>query len=309
MNALRWTLLALGSLIIIALGISGCGGGSQPTIESGKIAFVSSRSGQYRIYTMNFAGSNVTLISVAGSDVSSPALSADQSKIAYVSMQNGNADIYVANAGNSGTPVRITDNSANDTQPAWSPTGETLAWTREANESVILDTIVVKALSGEEQELIGDARNPCWSPTGDRLAFTSRRDGAEAIFLYTLSDGSTSKLMTLPQDSLGIDHLSWSPNGAIAYGCYDTTVESPSGDIYLVNSSSGVTTPLIATAADEGHPAWSASGNKLVYYTDADGNYEIYVANVDGTGQTRLTNDPSDDGTPGTSRSRRFFPR
>ncbi|MEI7832765.1 MAG: hypothetical protein WCJ56_06175 [bacterium] len=304
MNVKRWPLLALGACIAFTWVLSGCGGGGGAAVEPGKIAFISSRSGQDRIYTMDFAGGNVTGITVAGSGVSSPSLSPDETKVAYVTSKDGNAEIYVANVNNTGVPLRITNNTASDVQPAWSPDGLQLAWTREANDVVLLDTIVVKPLTGDEQELIGDARNPAWSATGEKLAFTSRREGAEAIYLYTFSTLASSKLMTLPQDSLGIDHLSWSAKGSIAYGRYDNTVATPASDIYTVNTTTGITTPLINTAADEGHPAWSASGDKLVYYTNADGNYEIYSANADGTGPTRLTNDAGDDGTPGTSRWR-----
>ncbi|MEI7833102.1 MAG: hypothetical protein WCJ56_07900 [bacterium] len=303
MNVKRWPLLALGSCIAIAWGLGGCGGGGGAALEPGKIAFVSSRSGQDRIYTMDFAGSNVTEITVAGSGVSSPSLSPDETKVAYVTSKDGNAEIYVANVDNTGAPVRITNNTASDVQPAWSADGTQLAWTREANDVVLLDTIIVKPLTGAEQELIGDARNPAWSAAGEKLAYTSRSEGTEAIYIYTFSTLASSKLITL-QDSLGIDHLSWSPLGTIAYGRYDNTLAVPSGDVYVVNTTTAVTTPLINTAADEGHPAWSASGSKLVYYTNADGNYEIYSANADGTGPTRLTNDLGDDGTPGTSRGR-----
>ena len=37
-------------------------------------------------------------------------------------------------------------------------------------------------------------------------------------------------------------------------------------------------------------PSWSPDGNKITFYSNRDGNSEIYVMNADGTGQTRLTN-------------------
>lgn len=39
-------------------------------------------------------------------------------------------------------------------------------------------------------------------------------------------------------------------------------------------------------------------GTKIVFYSDRDGNYEIYVMDSDGSGQTRLTNNPVADGDP-----------
>ena len=37
---------------------------------------------------------------------------------------------------------------------------------------------------------------------------------------------------------------------------------------------------------------------KIAFASDRDGNYEIYVMNADGSGQTRLTDNPADDGVP-----------
>ena len=42
-------------------------------------------------------------------------------------------------------------------------------------------------------------------------------------------------------------------------------------------------------------PVAAAGGGKIAFTSDRDGNYEIYSMNADGTGQTRLTTDLSDD--------------
>ena len=36
------------------------------------------------------------------------------------------------------------------------------------------------------------------------------------------------------------------------------------------------------------------TGSKIAFTSNRDGNYEIYVMNADGTGQTRLTNNAGD---------------
>lgn len=65
---------------------------------------------------------------------------------------------------------------------------------------------------------------------------------------------------------------------------------------------------VIATDADSAQddakpvnntaPSWSPDGTKIAFYSDRDGNYEIYVMNVDGTNQTRLTHTPVRDYLP-----------
>ena len=44
-----------------------------------------------------------------------------------------------------------------------------------------------------------------------------------------------------------------------------------------------------------------ADGSKIAFNSNRDGNYEIYVMNADGSGQTRLTNNPATDYYPSFS--------
>src|SRR2546422_11714268 len=50
------------------------------------------------------------------------------------------------------------------------------------------------------------------------------------------------------------------------------------------------------------YPAgWSPDGSKILFETNRDGNYEIYVMNADGSGQVNLTNNPASDADPAWS--------
>src|SRR5438105_14262078 len=54
-------------------------------------------------------------------------------------------------------------------------------------------------------------------------------------------------------------------------------------------------TPATDTASAN-DPAFSPDGSRIAFVTQRDGNAEIYVMNADGTGVTRVTNDPQIDG-------------
>jgi len=53
-----------------------------------------------------------------------------------------------------------------------------------------------------------------------------------------------------------------------------------------------------APAIPEASAAFPGANGKIAFYTSRDGNAEIYVMNADGSGQTRLTNDPRGDTEP-----------
>ena len=45
-------------------------------------------------------------------------------------------------------------------------------------------------------------------------------------------------------------------------------------------------------------PAWSPDGRQIAFYSERDGNWEIYLMNADGSGLTRLTDNPANDWFP-----------
>ena len=46
------------------------------------------------------------------------------------------------------------------------------------------------------------------------------------------------------------------------------------------------------------NPDWSADGTRIAFSSFRDGNFEIYVMNANGSGQTRLTNKAGADTQP-----------
>jgi len=42
-------------------------------------------------------------------------------------------------------------------------------------------------------------------------------------------------------------------------------------------------------------PMPASDGTRVAFYSDRDGNLEIYVMDTDGSGQTRLTGNPAED--------------
>ena len=83
-----------------------------------KIAFVSTRDGNWEVYTMNIDGTGQTRLTFNTGLDESPAYSPDGSKITFASNRDGNFEIYTMNSDGSGQ-TRLTFGDAYDILPKW----------------------------------------------------------------------------------------------------------------------------------------------------------------------------------------------
>ena len=191
----------------------------------------------------------------------------------------GDAEIHTMRPDGSG-PRPVTDNSAHDVRPAWSPDGTKLSFTRH-------EKIFVKDMgSGRVVRLTDNVGmssfNSAWSPSGARIAFDSSRDGDQEIYAMDSSDGSGVKKLT--ENGNHDVNPTWSPDGTrIAF--------ERDYDIWVMNADGTGQKNLTDTtdSASEYEPDWSPDGAKIAFTRDGD----IWVMDPDGTGQKNLTNTPA----------------
>ncbi|RME60199.1 hypothetical protein D6779_02615 [Candidatus Parcubacteria bacterium] len=82
-----------------------------------------------------------------------------------------------------------------------------------------------------------------------------------------------------------------------------TSVKNNVSRIYKANKDTLRSLQTWVLLADNAsYPNWSPDDSKIVFQSTRDGQSEIYLINADGTGLTRLTNNPEYDGQPSFSR-------
>jgi TolB protein len=232
------------------------------------------------------------------------------SRIAFYANWYGNKDIFVSDA-NGSNWVRLTNDSADDFYPAWSPDGTQIAFAsdrsskatanlphRPAGGTVYHVFLVNTDGSGLVQLTTNDPMpygDPDWSPDGQKIAYVSGEYGNAQIFTIDINNQERTRITF---DTEFDWEPAWSPDSTrIAYVMYSTNA-----DIYVVNADG--TNPLRLTnhdASDEWEPDWSPDGSAIVYSSLRNGNSDIFIMNADGSGEINLTQSENTEMNPSWS--------
>jgi TolB protein len=111
-------------------------------------------------------------------------------------------------------------------------------------------------------------------------------------------DGANARRITLGNELNAAP--GWSPDGrAITYTSWRKVATGGALDVFISRIYQGVLeNPTKGRTESNMQGAFSPDGTRIAFVSNRDGNNEIYVMNVDGSGVRRLTNHPAADAVP-----------
>jgi serine/threonine protein kinase/WD40 repeat protein len=210
-----------------------------------------------------------------------PSLAPDGRAVVYASRASGNWDIYWWEPGDGKIRNLTEDCQEDDTQPAFSPDGEWIAFRSQREGGGVF---VMAATGGSIRRLTpaGHYYHPAWSPDGQEILCTrenvddpaERTAGPRKVWAFTVGDGKerlvTNDDISLPQ---------WSPHGRrIAYW---GNRQKTQRDIWTMPARGGEPVDVTNDKYLDWNPVWSPDGRYLYFLSDRAGGMKLFRVALD----------------------------
>jgi len=226
-----------------------------------------------------------------------PAWSPDRRRIIFASSRDGQKETDIYTMARDGTDIqRLTSSpDAAEYEPRYAPDGSSIAFVRQDGKQWILS--MMDPDGSNPRDLTAPQKFiefPAWRPDGRLIAFAGIRPGGTSSDLFSVPPEGGDLTVVVSTDTADVcPHFT--VDGEMML--YATTGEGAeqldifAHDIGNTDTSSKSDRRLTTDRAkdDYGEPG---PDDRVVFVSNRDGNPELYIMNIDGSGQTRLTNTP-----------------
>jgi TolB protein len=209
-----------------------------------------------------------------------------QGTLAFSVREAGQLDIFTLKRGDS-QPRRLTNNPADDRDPAWSPDGNALAFA--SNRDGPWQLYIMDVVTRQPRRLTSGTHfvgAPTWSPDGAFLAYEGYNPETNGLDIFIIEvnpvQGSPSPVAITNNPGPDFEPA-WDPSGGrqIAY----TSIRGAQQDIFVLNLDNPNEFAALnltnTREIHEDHAAWSPNGARVAYSARVAGVDGVYVRALD----------------------------
>lgn len=186
--------------------------------------------------------------------------------------------------------IQLTRSDHGERHPAWSPDGQTLAFTSDVNGEWDIYTLSMTAPYAAQQQVTdngGRTMNPHYAPDGTSMIFDSTHEGNLELYLLPLvTDDDLILTDSNPDEAqrltfaTGVDETPvWSPDGRrISFASY----RDSDREIYVLDLTKSETRNITQNLMyNEWGAAWSPDNRYLTFASTRNRSWQVYRADLD----------------------------
>jgi len=272
-----------------------------------RVVFDSEKHGVFEVYVLDLISGDVTQLTTYQALRAAnrfPDFAPDGQHIVFVSeSEQQTGQLFVIGANGEGLRQLTTDEATYE-NPAWSPSGDWIAFVK-AQQGV--SGLYLIRPDGSDLHRIGpkgvNLFHPSWSPDQNRIAVVT---GNEEAWMAGVLDLTSGVVEQLTEEGLDVGSVTWSPDGSKL--ALDAVSDS-NFDLYLLDLETKALQRLTMNAAIDARPDWSPDGAQLVFHSTRDqggssagqeqwDEFELYIFDLESGGIKRLTHNSWFDAHP-----------
>jgi Tol biopolymer transport system component len=273
-----------------------------------KIAFVhrDENTLSENIYVVNVDGSGLRPLTTEKNNTINPDWSPDGEHIVFSALTNGVNQIYKIKS--DGSDLRqLTFGDYSSYNPAWSRDGKYLLFLSligdsSADNGLPLQQGYIMNSDGSEQRRLTDGSSfvtaISWYKDNNLISVSSADTRYKLRVRVIDSNGTVQD--QIPEFIID-GSPNWSPNGeTIVYTPFVVRVNCSGIVLFSISNFKQeciVIDPIVPPAISK-TPSWSPDGQYIIFSSNRDGDFDLYITKIDGSELEQVTNMPGDELSP-----------
>jgi len=258
------------------------------SLSGTKIFYVSDRTGNKEIWSMDYDGGNERRLTSYNSTSNMPAVSPDGRMVAFTTYAGGNPQIRIHSTEGGRRLTFLNPVSSVVETPEFTPDGKKLWFAATIDGWVQL---CVADVDGGNMQRVSHVRaievSPKVNPkTGSEILFISGRSGKQQLWRMNSDGGDLERLTSGEGD---VSNPAWSPDGKFIAFAWTRGYEPGNFNIFVMDVGKREPVQLTHGVGRNENPWWAPDGLHLVYTSKRGNSTQIFTMLADGTNVKQIT--------------------